>query len=74
MHHAMLNGGLKAMLIESIDGRVVLVGPRAEKYELSTVGDAVEKAKELRWEIHIEHLFGEATIRKMAELSKRKSN
>lgn len=73
MHHAMLNGGLKAMLIETIDGRVVLVGPHAERHEVLTVGDGVEKAKELKWEIHIEYLFGEGTRRRLAELTKEKS-
>lgn len=73
MHHAMLNGGPKAMLIESIDGKVTLVGPHAERHKLVTVGDAVEKAKELRWEIHIEHLFGEGTRRRLAELAKERT-
>lgn len=72
MHYAMLNGGPKAMLIESIDGRVVLVGPFGERHESGTVGEAIEKAKELRWEIHIEHLFGEGMRRRLAELSKGK--
>jgi hypothetical protein len=72
VRHTMLNGGPKAMLIECIDGRVVLVGPRAERHECLTLGDAVVKAKGLQWEIHIEHLFGGAIRRKMAEMSKEK--
>jgi hypothetical protein len=73
MHYAMLNGDPKATLIESMDGRVVLVGPHAEKHEVFTVKDAIEKAKELKWEINIEHLFGEGTRRRLAELLKEKS-
>lgn len=73
MHYAMLNGGPKAMLIEAMDARVLLVGPRAEKLTFSTVGDAVAEAAKRKWEIHIEHLFGEATRRRMAELAREKS-
>jgi urease gamma subunit len=69
----MLNGDPKAMLIESIDGRVLLVGPHAERHEVLTVKEAMDKAKELKWEIHIEHLFGEGTRRRLAELLREKS-
>jgi len=73
MHYAMLNGGPKAMLIETIDARVLLVGPKAEKLTFSTVGDALSEAAKRKWEIHIEHFFGEASRRRFAELMKEKS-
>ena len=73
MHYALLNGGPKAMLIETIDAKVLLVGPKAEKLTFSTVGDAVAEASKRKWEIHVEHLFGEATRRRLAELTKEKS-
>jgi len=73
MHYAMLNGGPKAMLIEAMDARVMLVGPRAEKLTFSTVADAVAEAAIRKWEIHIEHLFGESTRRRMAELAKERT-
>ena len=74
MHYALLNGGPKAMLIETIDARVLLVGPKAEKLTFSTVGDAVAEASKRNWEIHVEHLFGEASRRRLAELMKEKGD
>lgn len=73
MHYAMLNGGPRAMLIETMEANVLLVGPRAEKLTFSTVGDAVAEASRRKWEIHVEHMFGEATRRRLAELVKQKS-
>ena len=74
MHYALLNGGPKAMLIETIDARVLIVGPKAEKLTFSTVGDAVAEAAKRKWEIHVEHLFGEASRRRLAELMKEKGD
>lgn len=72
MHYVLLNGGPKAMLIETMDARVLLVGPKAERLTFSTVGDAVAEASKRGWEIHIEHLFGEVTQKRLAEFAKEK--
>jgi len=55
----LLNGKLRATLIQRFDGSALLLGPKGEKIEFNfgtKLNEVQAKAGEFGWEIAVEHL------------------